>query len=105
MVTTSAAAALPAQGGLFAPVNEFARDTGWLHGPMLAYADYGVVVFAALLLAGWWTARSRGPRAAAAALWAGAATLLAVAANQPLVNGFHEARPYTDHPHILVLAH
>lgn len=40
----------------------------------------------------------------AAALWAGAGTLLAVAMNQPLVHGFHEARPYTTHHHILVLA-
>jgi undecaprenyl-diphosphatase len=31
--------------------------------------------------------------------------LLAVALNQPIVNGVHEARPYTVHPHILVLAH
>jgi peptidoglycan/LPS O-acetylase OafA/YrhL len=31
--------------------------------------------------------------------------LFAVALNQPIVNGAHEARPYTVHPHILVLAH
>ena len=86
-------------------MNDFARDTGWLHAPMLAYATYGVVLFAGLLLAGWWLARDRGPRTMAAALWTGAATLIAVAANQPIVNGVHEARPYTDHPHILVLAH
>ena len=39
----------------------------------------------------------------AAAIWAGAGTLVAVAINQPLVNGFAEARPYTDHHAILVL--
>jgi len=97
-----AATSLP---GVFGQLNEFARDTGWLHAPMLAYATYGVVLFASLLLAGWWIARDRGSRAMAAALWTGAAMLLAVAANQPIVNGVHEARPYTDHPHILVLAH
>src|SRR3954465_7552414 len=91
--------------GLFGAVNDFARHTGWLHEPMLAYASYGVVLFAALLLVGWWLARSRGPRTMAAALWTGAAMLIAVAANQPIVNGVREARPYTDHPHILVLAH
>jgi membrane-associated phospholipid phosphatase len=33
------------------------------------------------------------------------ATLLAVAVNQPIVAAVHEARPYTTHPGILVLAH
>jgi hypothetical protein len=53
--------------GLFGQVNDFARSTGWLHAPMLAYATYGVVLFAGLLLAGWWIARDRGPRVMAAA--------------------------------------
>lgn len=91
--------------GSFGRVNEFARDTGWLHGPAEVYASYGVALFAGLLLTGWWLARSRGPRTMAAALWAGGGMLLAVALNQPLVNGFREARPYTTHPHILLLAH
>lgn len=89
---------------LFGDINDLARRTGWLHGVLLGYASYGVVLFAVLLLAGWWVARGRGPRVMAAALWAGVGTLVAVAANQPLVHHFHEARPYTDHPHILVLA-
>ncbi len=89
---------------MFGEVNELARHTGWLHRPVLDFASYGVVLFALLLMLGWWLARDRGARAMAAALWAGAATLLAVAVNQPLVHGFHEARPYTDHPHLLVLA-
>jgi membrane-associated phospholipid phosphatase len=97
-----AATSLP---GVFGEVNDFARHTGWLHAPMLAYASYGVVLFAGLLIAGWWVARDRGPRAMAAALWTCIGMLLAVAANQPIVNGVHEARPYTDHPNILVLAH
>ena len=54
-----------------------------------------MVLFGALLVAGWWLARGRGPQVMAAALWAGAATLLAVALNQPLVHGFDEARPYS----------
>jgi membrane-associated phospholipid phosphatase len=91
--------------GLFGAVNDFARSTGWLHAPLLAYASYGVVLFAALLLVGWWLARSRGPRAMAAALWAAGGMLLAVAVNQPVVGSVHEARPYTVHPGILVLAH
>jgi membrane-associated phospholipid phosphatase len=90
---------------LFQHINSFARHTGWLHNPLRDYANYGVVLFALMLVAGWWLARSRDARTMAAALWAGAATLLAVAINQPLVHHFHEARPYTDHLHILVLAH
>lgn len=103
-MTLAGSPAHPAPG-LFDQVNELARDTGWLHGPALAYASYGVALFPLLLLAGWWTARAREPRAMAAALWAGAGTLLAVAANQPVVNAAHEARPYTVDPQILVLAH
>jgi undecaprenyl-diphosphatase len=88
---------------MFGAINEFARDTDWLHGTLLGFAKYGVVVFAVLLVAGWWVARDRSPRTMAAALWAGAGTLVAVGANQPLVNGFQESRPYTDHHAILVL--
>lgn len=86
-------------------VNAFARATPWLHGPMYGYAAYGVVLFAALLLAGWWAARRTGDAArVAAALWAGLGTLLAVGLNQPIVNAVHEARPYTAVPGLLVLA-
>jgi undecaprenyl-diphosphatase len=91
--------------GLFGQVNELARSTGWLHSLVLAYASYGVVLFAVLLLVGWWVARIKGPRAMAAALWAGAGMLVAVAVNQPVVHSVNEARPYTTYRHILVLAH
>lgn len=86
-------------------VNDFARESGWLHAPALDYATYGVVLFGALLVAGWWLARDRGPRTMAASLWAGAATLIAVGVNQPLVHAFHERRPYDAHPGLYVLAH
>ena len=91
---------------LFDRINAFARDTPGLHAVVAGYANYGVLVFAALLLAGWWTARHSGqPERMAAAVCAGAATLLAVAVNQPIVAAVAEARPYTTHPGILVLAH
>ncbi len=90
----------------FDQVNRFARATPWLHGAMYGYATYGVVLFAALLLTGWWIARQRRDLPmVAAAICAGIATLLAVAINQPIVGAVHEARPYTTHPGILVLAH
>lgn len=88
----------------FDVINQLARDTPWAHGAVLVYASFGVVLFAALLVAGWWTARARDARTMAAALWAGAATLLAVALNQPLVAAVHEPRPSTVRTDILVLA-
>jgi membrane-associated phospholipid phosphatase len=90
----------------FEQVNQFARATPWLHAVVTVYAAYGLAVFAALLLAGWWSARRSGRAARmAAVVCAGVATLLAVAVNQPIVAAVHEARPYTTHPGILVLAH
>jgi membrane-associated phospholipid phosphatase len=90
---------------LFDQINQFAKATGWLQPIMTGYANYGIVLFAGLLVAGWWTARRSGdPRSMAVALLAGASTLLAVAVNQPLVALVHEPRPYTTHPGILVLA-
>jgi undecaprenyl-diphosphatase len=99
------AAAPTSWTGWFLDVNQLAQHTPWLHTPIKAYADYGIVLFAVLLLAGWWTARRRGSiTAMTAALWAPAAMLLAVAVNQPIVAAVGEARPYTTLPHLLVLA-
>lgn len=89
---------------LFNEINHFAKATPWLHAPILAYAYYGVVIFALLLLAGWWTARREVSRKMALALLAGVSTVVAVAVNQPIVDAVAEARPYTNHTHILVLA-
>jgi membrane-associated phospholipid phosphatase len=90
---------------MFEQVNAFARATPWLHAPALVYAQYGVVLFAVLLVAGWWIARRAGRGVGvAAAISAGGATLLAVVVNQPIVHAVHEARPYASLPGVLVLA-
>jgi undecaprenyl-diphosphatase len=92
------------QQSWFLAINRFAEATPDLHAPMRIYAEYGVVLFALLLLLAWWRARrDQDPRTMAASLWAPLGTLLAVGLNQPLVNGFHEARPYTVLPHPLIL--
>ncbi len=88
---------------LFLATNSLARHTGWLHGVVLDYAKYGIVLFALLLAVGLLYARTRDSRTLAAAGWAAIAPLLALAVNQPISNSFHEARPYVTHPHILLL--
>ena len=94
---------MPATGALFGEVNEFARDTPWLHGPAVAFANYGIVVFGLLLVLGWWIARGQSARVMAAALTAPLSTLVAVAINQPIVAHVAESRPYVAHPHMLLL--
>ena len=92
------------QGDWFMDVNQFAANTPQLHAPMRLFAQYGVVLFAGMLLVGWWWARrDPDPHKVAAALWAPVGMLVAVGLNQPLVNHFREARPYTVFPHALVL--
>lgn len=85
-------------------INSFAVATPWLQAPINAYATYGIVCFAVLLLGGWWLARRRDdPRAMAAAVWAPVATVLAVGINQPIVSLVGEPRPYvTLHPPLVL---
>lgn len=104
MVVQESVGQLPFDRSWFLHVNSFARSTPWLHGPARAYAGYGVVLFAALLLATWWTARAhRDVRAVAAALWAPVGVLLALGLNQPVGRAVAEPRPYAVLPHVLVL--
>lgn len=92
------------QNWSFRQVNDFARATGWLHAPMRVWAEYGVGLFAALLLAGWWRARATGdPVRIASALWAPLGMLLAIAVNQPIGNLIAERRPYDALQRVLVL--
>ena len=87
---------------LFPLINEFARDTPWLHPVVIVYAEYAVVVFAALLLAGWWIARRQADLTVlAAAVWAPLGALAAI--NLPLVAAFQGPRPNAVLPDILVL--
>jgi len=89
----------------FLHVNRFAEHTSWLHGPMKVFANDGIVLFILLLIWGWLYARKQDIQKVAALIWTGLGTLVAVIVNQPLVHHFHENRPYTILPHILVLAH
>ena len=88
----------------FFAVNSFAAHSAWLHRPIELYANYGIVLFAALLAVALLRARTGSSRELAAVAWAGLGTLLAVAVNQPLGNWAHEPRPYRTYPHVFLLA-
>jgi membrane-associated phospholipid phosphatase len=91
---------------LFLTINEWAQDTPWLHGPLKAYAGYGVVLFGALLVVGYLVARRRRDLdLLTASLWAALAPLIAVALNQPIASGVNEPRPFAVFPHALLLGH
>jgi membrane-associated phospholipid phosphatase len=89
----------------FRAVNNFAKHTAWLHGPARLFAEYGVVLFGVLLLAGLVLNRGRDLRLLARSLVAGLGVLVAVAANQPLVHAVGERRPYARWHDVLVLVH
>jgi membrane-associated phospholipid phosphatase len=87
----------------FLAVNDFARDTPWLHGPAVDFAKYGVVLFGLAIVAAVVYSRWHEARTTAAAVWAGIGTMVAVAVNQPIGNAVGEHRPYTVYPHALLL--
>ncbi len=58
---------------------------------MSAYANYGTVLFALLMPAGWWIACSRADMSRmVAALWTPLGVLAALGINQPLADGVSE---------------
>ncbi|MGY4979027.1 phosphatase PAP2 family protein [Streptomyces sp. 900105755] len=86
-------------GSLFTSVTDFARDTKWLNTPMEVWTNLGLGVFAVLMVAGWWTARRRGPRAMTVALAAPVAVLAAFAAAEVVKKLVAEVRPCRSMPH------
>lgn len=91
---------------LFRSINDFAKQTSWLHGPASSYAQaLGPAVLALLVLGALWFARRRESVVLARAAWAGLAPLVAVALNQPLVHAFDRARPFAALPNVLLLIH
>lgn len=89
---------------IFYAINHFARDTPWLHPVVSAYANYGTAVFATLIVAGWWIARSADDTARmAAALWTPLGVLAALAVNQPIADAIAEVRPCNALHDIVVL--
>lgn len=88
----------------FRVVNDFARDTAWLHGFMEFVARDGIFLLGLALLAGWWLGRrAASPRQVAIAVWSALAALVAVALVQPIASAADEKRPFVALPHVLQL--
>jgi undecaprenyl-diphosphatase len=88
----------------FRVVNDFARDTTWLHGFLEFVAKDGIFLLGLVLLAGWWIGRrADSPRRVALAVWSALAALVAVALVQPISSAADEQRPFVALPHVLQL--
>ncbi len=82
-------------GSLFRWINRLANRTGWAHGIFTAYAKYGIVLFAVLLLAAYLEARQHGDLlAVAGSVWAAGAALVALGIGQLVGGAIDRARPY-----------
>ncbi|MEY2580416.1 MAG: hypothetical protein QOE09_265 [Ilumatobacteraceae bacterium] len=82
-------------GSLFRWINRLANRTGWAHGIFTAYAKYGVVLFAALLLVAYLEARQQGDlRAVAGSVWAAGSALVALGIAQLIGGAIGRTRPY-----------
>jgi undecaprenyl-diphosphatase len=80
---------------LFRWINRLANRTGWAHGLFTAYAKYGVVLFAALLVAAYLDGRQHDDlRAVAGSVWAAGAALVALGIGQLIGGAIDRARPY-----------
>jgi undecaprenyl-diphosphatase len=90
----------------FRVVNDFARDTSWLHGFMKFWAQDGIFLLALALIVAWWLGRrADSPHKVATAVWGALAALVAVALVQPIANAVDERRPFVTMPHVLTLIH
>ena len=89
---------------LYLRINDFAKNTEWAHPFARAFAKYGIVLFAILFLWAWWVGRKDGdPRVVAAAFWAPAACIIAIALAQPIVHAVDRDRPYARNRDAIVL--
>jgi len=89
---------------IFYAINNFARNTPWMHSAVLGYATYGTVLFAGLMVAGWWYARNDAdPARMAADIWVPLAVLIALGINQPIADSVGETRPCNALHDIVVL--
>lgn len=80
---------------LFRWINRLANRTGWAHGFFTAYAKYGIVLFAVLLVAAYLDGRQHHDlRAVAGSVWAASGALVALGIGQLIGGAIDSARPY-----------
>ena len=91
-------------GSWFAAVAAFAQDTPWLHAVVLLYANVlGLIIFAALLLAGGWVSREAPGRIMARALAGPVAVVLAYLVNDLIKSVVQENRPCQSMPAVHIV--
>jgi membrane-associated phospholipid phosphatase len=90
-------------GSLFTAITDFARDTRWLNTPLELFTNAGLVVFAVLMLMGWWIARRRDTHSMTLALAAPVSVIAAYAVAEIAKKLITEARPCYSLPHAYIL--
>ncbi|AXI79959.1 phosphatase PAP2 family protein [Peterkaempfera bronchialis] len=91
-------------GGLYTDVTDAAhRAPHWLDHAILLWSDYGLALFALLMLAAWWLGRRRGPAATAQALAVPLIVVLAYSVNSVLKSLVAEDRPCRSIPRAFTL--
>lgn len=89
-----ASAATSIDGGLYTWVTELAqRSPALLDSAVRLWSDYGLALFAVLLLASWWRSRSSDPARTAMALCAPLVVVATYLVNDVVKSAFHEQRP------------
>jgi undecaprenyl-diphosphatase len=90
---------------LYRSLNRLAARTTWAHSFFTAMAKYGIVLFAAALVVGWFLARrADSSDGVIVVIWTGCAALIALGIGQIVGNAVDRARPYTAMPasHVLI---
>lgn len=89
-----ASTATSIDGGLYTWITELAqRSPAALDSVVRLWSDYGLALFALLMLASWWRSRSAGPARTAMALCAPLVVVAAYLVNDVVKSLFHEQRP------------
>lgn len=91
---TLASTAASIDGGFYTWVTELAqRSPAALDSAVRAWSDYGLALFALLMLASWWRSRPADPARTAMALCTPLVVVAAYLANDLVKSVFHEQRP------------
>ena len=90
-------------GFWFTTTAEFAERTSWLNAVMMMYTSFGLTLFIAFTIAGWWIARRRGPSAMTIVLAIPLAAVLAYAVNNIIKMLVAEPRPCYAYPDVFLL--